>query len=77
MWENLVKWSLLMKTTTKILLKNFQKQVPFREIYVKCLEKHSIWFTAIILIFLQYHFDVCCEINEASNKHSIHLQTFH
>ena len=40
MRKNLVEWSLSMKITLKDLFENFQKQIPLRQIYVKCLEKN-------------------------------------
>ena len=47
--ENLVEWSLWLKTTSKSSFENFQKQLPLRGIDVKYV-KQSIKFTAIAII---------------------------
>ena len=55
-----VKWSLSVKTIYfKNSLETFQKSIPFRNIYVKYLEKNStqLNFTAILLSFL-YQYSV-------------------
>ena len=35
--ENLMEWGLSMKTTAKSSFENFQKQLPFKEIYVTAI----------------------------------------
>ena len=47
--ENLLEWSLWLKTTSKSSFENFQKQLPLRGIDVKHV-KQSIKFTAIAII---------------------------
>ena len=55
-----------MKTTKKSPLGNFSKQLHFREIYEKYLEKKQY----ILHGFLQYQFAIK---SKANNKHSIHM----
>ena len=47
---------------------NFQRQLSFKDISVKYLEKNSIYFMALLHSFLQYQFDTK---SKASNKRSI------
>ena len=68
-----MEWGHSMKTTAKSSFENFQKQMPFKEIYVIHLEKaggvysYRAYFSLVPL---------CCEINKASDKHLILLKTF-
>ena len=59
-----------MKTAKKSSFKNLQKQLPFREIYVKYLRKA----VAIVYSYITYLYPVlmCYEIINVSNKHLIH-----
>ena len=59
-----------MKAITKSWSENFQKQLPFRETYVRYLEKKSnILFTVLLHSFLQHQFTM----KSKANKHLIHM----
>ena len=65
-----VKWSLSVKTIyLKNSLETFQKSIPFRNIYVKYLEKNStLWkFTAILPSCIT----ISCDNNRFTDKHLI------